>query len=242
MNQSDSSINTKRYLRETDILDFKSPSIRELINEKSWNKLNTFNKILSIYNFVRDDIKFGYNKNDNISASEVLIDGYGQCNTKANLFMALLRGVGVPNRIHGFTINKELQKGAITGLWYKLAPQSILHSWVEVYHEGQWYNMEGIILDKKYINSLQVKFKDCKTNLCGYGMYTENFRNPQVDWKLNNTYIQEKGINNDFGLFDSPDDFYEKHQQDLGLFKRLVYENVVRHIMNKNVNMIRELY
>src|SRR5690606_19872037 len=115
--------------------------------------------IKSIYNFVRDEILFGYNQGDTISASQVLKDGYGQCNTKANLFMALLRAVGIPNRIHGFTINKALQKGAITGLWYLLSPKNILHSWVEVYHNGAWYNLEGLILDKTYLTALQKKFK-----------------------------------------------------------------------------------
>ena len=39
-------------------------------------------KIREVYSFVRNEIKFGYNKGDDIIASEVLKDGYGQCNTK----------------------------------------------------------------------------------------------------------------------------------------------------------------
>jgi hypothetical protein len=38
------------------------------------------------------------------------------------LLMALLRAMGVPCRFHGFTINKALQRGAITGVAYRLAP------------------------------------------------------------------------------------------------------------------------
>ena len=49
--------------------------------------------------------------------------------------MALLRSVGIPCRFHGFTIDKHLQKGAITGLPYLLAPKNIIHSWVEIYHQ-----------------------------------------------------------------------------------------------------------
>ncbi len=37
-------------------------------------------------------------------------DGYGQCNTKGTLFMALFRSVDIPCRFHGFTIDKKLQK------------------------------------------------------------------------------------------------------------------------------------
>ena len=228
------------YLRKTKILDFDSPKIQDLVKQRNWNKLTDSKKIEYIYNYVRDEVKFGYNNEDSISASQVLKDGYGQCNTKANLFMTLLRAVGIPNRMHGFTIHKSLQKGAVTGVWYKLSPKNILHSWVEVYLDGEWFNLEGLILDKPYLTALQKKFSNCKTTFCGYGAYTDDFQKPQVDWNKNHTYIQEKGINQDFGLFDTPDEFYKKHQQKMSPFKKWIYQNYVRHLMNKNVERIRK--
>lgn len=74
---------------------------------------------------------------DDISASRVLKDGYGQCNTKGILFMALLRACNIPCRIHAFTINKELQKGAMSDFVYNKAPENIFHSWVEVFYEDK---------------------------------------------------------------------------------------------------------
>jgi hypothetical protein len=65
-------------------------------------------------------------------------------------------------------------------------------------------------------------------------------KKPQIDWELNHTYIQEKGINQDFGLFDTPDEFYANFRQKLGPFEKWMYQNYVRHIMNKNVNRIRK--
>lgn len=228
------------YLKETKILDYSHSSIQALVEKKGWKQLDMIPQIKAIYNFVRDEILFGYNTSDDIPASAVLNDGYGQCNTKATLLMALLRVVEIPNRIHGFTIDKALQKGAITGIWYKLSPQNILHSWVEVLVENQWYFLEGVILDKKYLNKLQEKNSDCKTTFCGYGAYTDNFESPIIDWNLNNTFIQDKGINQDFGIFDTPDDFYRKHQQKLNRFKKFIFQKIVRHQMNKNVQVIRE--
>ena len=105
------------YLKETELLDFSNKEIQELVKSRHWNDLSEKEKILNIYNFVRDEIKFGYNSDDTLSASKILKDGYGQCNTKGILFMALLRAVNVSCRFHGFTINKELQKGAISGIW-----------------------------------------------------------------------------------------------------------------------------
>lgn len=227
-----------RYLKETKMLDFNNINIQNLINERNWKKEDDFHKIQLIYNFVRDEILFGYNVDDNISASEVLKDGYGQCNTKGTLFMALLRGCFIPCRIHGFTIDKKLQKGAMTGLVYLLAPKNVFHSYVEVYLEGKWYNLEGFILDKKYLSNLQKKFNNC-TAFCGYGVAVKDFKNPQIDFNRNDTYIQSEGINNDFGRYDSPDDLLTEHGQNITKLKQFVYKNLGRHLMNKNVKKIR---
>ena len=137
-----------RYLKSTPTLDFTSVRIQRLIRKRKWKSLGEFERIRAIYLFVRDEIKFGYNIDDNVCATRVLQDGYGQCNTKGTLFMALLRGCGIPCRIHGFTIDKKLQKGAMTGFVYKNAPKNIFHSWVEVFCEGQWFELEAFILDK----------------------------------------------------------------------------------------------
>lgn len=71
-----------KYLQETKMLDYSNDSIKKLIENKKQNDLDEINKVKAIYDFVRNDILFGYNINDNIKASKVLKDGYGQCNTK----------------------------------------------------------------------------------------------------------------------------------------------------------------
>lgn len=228
------------YLQETALLDYSHDSIVQLLTKKQWKKLDVVDRVKAIYNFVKDEIEFGYNISDDIPASSVLRDGYGQCNTKSTLLMALLRAVDIPNRIHGFTIHKALQKGAITGIWYTFSPTNILHSWVEVLVDGEWYFLEGVILDKQYLSKLQQKYSDCKTTFCGYGVYTDNFSNPPITWHLNNTFIQDKGINEDFGVFDTPDAFYAQHQQQLSPLKQFIFRKFVRRQMNKNVERIRK--
>ena len=78
-----------KYLRETRMVDFSNPAIQKLIQNMKWKEMGEFERIKAIYNYVRDDVLFGYNIDDGISASKVLADGYGQCNTKGTLFMAL---------------------------------------------------------------------------------------------------------------------------------------------------------
>ena len=70
-----------RYLKETEMLDYSSKNIRQLIAKRKWDRLDAFRRVQAIYNFVRDEILFGYNTDDSIPASKVLADGYGQCNT-----------------------------------------------------------------------------------------------------------------------------------------------------------------
>ena len=231
-----------KYLFETKLLDYNSLDIQKLIKERQWLGLSDKEKILYVYNYVRDEILFGYNLGDNLPSSVILSDGYGQCNTKGILFMSILRAVGIPCRIHGFMINKVLQKGAITGLAYKLSPNEILHSWVEVFYDNRWLNLEGFILDITYLTKLQEKFENCIGTFCGYGVATEDFKNPQVFWDENDTYIQKEGIVRDLGVFSSPDELFKEHMQNLNFIKKKIYENFVRHSMNKNVNKIRQSF
>lgn len=227
------------YLSPTRLLDYHNRKIQKLISQRGWVMLSPKEKILSTYNYVRDEIVFGYNTDDAIPASKVLSDGYGQCNTKGTLFMALLRALKVPCRVHGFTIDKELQKGAMTGFVYKSAPDEIVHSWVEVLYEDRWLNMEGFILDMNYISALQEKFASCEGDFCGYGIATDDFKNPPVVWDGGDTYIQNKGIVQDFGVFDSPDELFKHHSQKLSPIKRFLFRHYGRHTMNHNVKKTR---
>ncbi len=226
-------------MEPTPRLDFTHPTIQRLITERGWRELDIYQRIGAIYEFVRDEIEFGYNVRDDLSASQVLADGFGQCNTKGTLLMALLRAVDIPCRFHGFTIDKSLQNGAITGLAYYLAPRSIIHSWIEVWFNEAWINLEGFILDRAYLSALQTKFATRTGAFCGYGVATPDLRNPPVDWCGASTYIQKEGINRDFGVFDSPDEFYQRHGVNLSGIKRWLFEHVFRRSMNKTVRAIR---
>lgn len=227
------------YLQETRMLNYSNKNIRDLIEKRGWKKLDEYERLKSIYNFVRDEILFGYNVDDDIPASRVLSDGYGQCNTKGTLFMALLRACGIPCRVHGFTIDKKLQEGAMTGFVYKRAPQNVFHSWVEVFFENQWYELEAFILDKAYLGNLQAQNPECTGAFCGYGVAVRDFRNPVIDFDRNNTYIQSEGINQDFGVYDSPDELLKEHHQEMSALKAFAYRNLGRHLMNHNVRKIR---
>ncbi|WP_271951159.1 transglutaminase-like domain-containing protein [Ruegeria faecimaris] len=231
-------LNCDPLLTATPLLDFETPAISGLITERRWPDLPIEDRIGAIYDFVRNEIAFGYNRADDIPASEVLANGYGQCNTKGTLLMALFRGSGIRCRLHGFAIHKELQRGVVPELFYPIAPTEIVHSWVEVEAEGTWLKLEGFILDELFLRVLQQTFPKTES-LCGYGVGTDCLSDPQVEWEGRDTYIQRNGIVQDFGVFDSPDSFYVRHRQNFGFFRELMYRVVVRHWMNARVRALR---
>ncbi|PHS12138.1 MAG: transglutaminase [Kangiella sp.] len=235
-------MNDAKYLEATKIIDFNEPSIEKLVTERKWERLSDYEKIGKAYHFVKDEILFGYNAEDNLTASRVLKDGYGQCNTKGNLIMALFRKLNIPCRLHGFTIDKPLQKGAIPSYLYFFTPANIIHSWVEVYFQGEWINLEGFIIDPKLLKSVQLKHNNSKGTFSGFGIATKCLAEPNVDWQGKSTYIQKEGINNDFGVYDNPDQFYKFYGTNLSGIRGLLYRYILRHLINLNVRMIRRKF
>lgn len=234
----------QNHLEPTALLDFRTPSIRDLILTRRWNTVASENdRIRAAYDFVRNEVLFGYNASDDIPASAVLADGYGQCNTKTTLLMALLRALGIPCRFHGATIDKELQRGTVTGLWFILAPDEILHSWTEVWFDGKWVKLEGVILDNIYLGVVQrevSKSPQSAPGFIGYAIATQNIAQPEVEWKGCDTAIQQEGIARDLGIYDSPDAFYAEHGVNMTPMKRLLFAHVIRHRLNARVEQIRK--
>lgn len=242
----------KEYLSATKNMDYDSQIIQKLITEKGWRNLDDYHKIEAIYSYVKEEIKFGYNVDDNISASTVLRDGIGQCNTKACLLMTLLRGVGIPARMHAFRLNHEVQKGVIPPIQYNIAPVEIIHTWAEVWYEEKWIVLEGVILDNEYIKGFINQY--CKANNIvvadilklsygygykGYGFGVKNLFELKINWEGNDTFIQSTGIIKDLGVFASADECFTKYGQELNTVKRFIYRNFTRKIMNRRVNAFR---
>lgn len=74
--------------------------------------------------------------------------------------MALLRGVGIPCRLHGSEVGKYFQRGATSWIISVLAPKRIVHTWVEVLYKDNWIALEGVITDECYVKAVKDKFKN----------------------------------------------------------------------------------
>lgn len=228
-----------QHLAATKMLDYRHPAIQQLVDDRGWALLPEHDRVGAVYGYVRDGIPFGYNAGDDLSASAVLEDGYGQCNTKTTLLMALLRAVGIPCRLHASTIHKELQKGVVNGVVYRLAPTNIDHTWAEVDVDGRWTRLEGVILDIDYLDGLRAMFPTTSGSFLGYAVGTDDLACPDVDWCGTDTGVQTTGVNADHGEFDDPDSFYAQLESTLSGAKAWLFRHVVRHTMNRNVARIR---
>ena len=227
------------HLGATPLLDTGDPSLRALSADRGWSSLSEHARIGAIYGFVRDEIPFGYNASDDLPASAVLADGYGQCNTKTTLLMALLRANGIGCRFHGATIDRRLQHGVMVAPLYWFAPHSIIHSWAEVNVDGRWVGLEGVILDEQYLDGLRARIGRRQGPFLGYGVGTTDLADPPIDFNGTDTAIQATGVNQDFGVFDDPDEFYRTHGVNARGVKAWLYRNIMRKAMNKRVSNIR---
>lgn len=230
----------KKYLEKTGMLNYDADNIKTLISERGWGKLDEYNRIKAVYEFVQNEIVFGYNRSDLLTAEEVLEDGYGQCNTKATLLMALLRGVGIPCRLHGFEVNKQFQRGITTGVISVLAPKTIVHTWAEVYYDERWIALEGVITDRIYVEAVKKKFRKHRGKFMLYAIATPDLHELNVGWNGTDTYVQKEAVVKDYGTYDNPDVFFIEHVQKWSGLKDFAYVHFGRKIMIRNVEKMRK--
>ncbi|MHA6574346.1 transglutaminase-like domain-containing protein [Pseudomonas yamanorum] len=229
------------YLQRTSILDFDARNVTQLIDARGWRQLPQEEAARAVYEFCRDEILFGYNAGaDSLPMSAILEEGLGHCNTKSTLLMGLLRALDIPCRLRGFTINKRLQKGAMTPFVYFMSPKEILHTWVEVNLHERWVVLEGVILDEQYLRAVQNKFSKCQHAFLGYAIATPCLANPAVQWTGRDTFIQREGIARELGVYASPDEFYTQHKTNLNGLKGWLYHRFFYKVLNNNVRRIRE--
>ncbi len=234
----------EKYMAPTSILDYESPVIQEVLSDlKKAGEIKAKRK--AAYFFVRDRILFGYNPDrDSIPASQVLQDGIGHCNTKSTLLGALLRGLGVPCRFHFFWIDKKVQQGIFPGHIYKRhIKDGVLHAWVEAFTGERWATLEGVILDQKYLDSARRLFPEAK-KFEGWGISCPDLSTVNTDWDgEGDTFIQKDSIVKDYGVFDTPDDYYKKHGDNLSnknFIKRFIYRYLISKILTRRAEKFRQ--
>lgn len=219
--------------------DFNHPSIIQKSIELTQKSQNEEEKVRNIFFFVRDDIQFGFPDNgDFVTASETIELGYGQCNTKSTLFLALCKASNINARIHFSLIKKEIQRGLITGLLYRLIPKHISHSWIEIMLNDRWVKIDSFINDKAFYEAGKALLKK---NQWDTGFSVACSKNASsIDLNLSDPkFVQMDAVTQDHGVYDEPILYYNtsQYKNRPNPLSLLIYKLLIKSVNNRVKSM-----
>lgn len=230
------------YLKPARLVDSDSPRIKLKANDLISGINDSRAKAIAIHNFVRDEFLFGFPPGfDRASASATLKRKLGDCKAKTNLFVALLRSIGIPARIHFINIPRPVMKYVFDEKSYASSQDGFTHSFSEVELEGKWIRCDSYIIDRPFRNNAVRLCKDHGLEM-GYGVHSRGVS----DWDgESDTFVQLNPEGNipegkDLGIFADPEKYYmSNHYFDrMNLVERTVYA-LFRGVLNKGIERIR---
>lgn len=214
------------------LADADDPLVRATAARLTKQTPDTRGKVEKLFYYVRDDIRFGFPANGDLtSASETLSLGFGQCNTKGTLFLALCRAAGVPARLHFSLIDKEIQRGLFHGLAYRLLPARLSHAWLEVEIDGTWRRIDGYINDAPFfraaLEELRRRGWDTGFSIAGACESASIAFAPEQD-----AFVQMDAVVDDHGVWDEPAAYYRSpaYRNRPGIFRRIMYRLLIGRI------------
>ena len=186
-----------------------APAIRSLLEQIARGQANDVAIATSIHDWVRDQIPFGFAPAFyQMTATEVLAAKTGYCNTKATLFVSLLRAAGIPARIRVFDLSATVLDGLIDpGTPY------VDHSITEVRLNDRWLGVDSYIVDRPLADAARRRLSNT-TKRAGFGIHLGGTSR----WDgHSNSFIQcvddasvDNYILSDHGVFDDIDQFYRR--------------------------------
>lgn len=130
-------------------------------------------KAIALHDYVRDNIKFGYNRFFDLSQPSQTLDlGVGHCNPQGALMVALFREVGLEAYNHFVVLPRELVQGTVSAKRYRLIPAELSHCITEVKVEGVWQNIDSYILDPALYTAGKARLAEEKLTM-GYGTHVQ---------------------------------------------------------------------
>lgn len=151
------------FLNITPSLDYNKSNVKNKALEIVTDTSNNTEKALSIFNWMKDNIKFAADATLP-RASKTLKRGFGACNGRSTLHIALLRAVDIPARMGFAYLKSELLEPIIPSFLFGRFPPKIGHVWTECYLDDKWISCETFydtllyekLLEKKILTKEQV--------------------------------------------------------------------------------------
>ncbi|MCM8784812.1 MAG: transglutaminase family protein [Candidatus Omnitrophica bacterium] len=134
----------KEYLLPTKICDVDNIDIRMKSYILTKNSSSEKEKVINIFNFVRDEIKYRFDYSYT-KASETMKKGYGNCFNKSNLQIALLRSCGIYSGYKVYLIKKDVFSPIVPKEIYEMINQPTIHVSCAVYLDERWIEIDSTI-------------------------------------------------------------------------------------------------
>lgn len=145
--------------------------VREVVEKATAGVATERGKAIALHDYVRDKIKFGFNRYFDMSKPDHTLDlGIGHCNAKGELMVALFRKVGLEAYHHFVVLPKDIIKGVIPPSKCWLIPAELSHCYTEVRVEGTWCDIDSYILDTPLLRAARTKLSEEGRTL-GYGSH-----------------------------------------------------------------------
>ena len=152
----------------------KAQTVHEVIERIVTKTSTECEKAIQLHDYVRENVKFGFNKYFDASPPDYTLSyGYGHCNPKSLLMIALFRAAGLESYQHFVTIPKDILKDAIPPNRYWLVPAELYHSYVDVKVEGKWCMIDSFIVDTSLLKGAQARLAQENRSL-GYGVRADS--------------------------------------------------------------------
>jgi transglutaminase-like putative cysteine protease len=187
------------YLAITPMCDYDHPLVQATARKIVAGVQTKREMATRIFDFVRDTIRFSmaFSKS---KASQILKLGYGECITKTNVQVALLRAVGIPARMRWVLAQTKVLNGLVAGVVLRSMPPEASHFWAQCYLGGHWISCEAL-LDRPLYEGMLAQ-----------GLITKG-QVPTIDWEGEKDLVVLKPwITSDRGFVASADEAHQAYQ------------------------------
>jgi hypothetical protein len=221
--------------------DDQNPTVANLAIGMTHGK-SSLEKVESIFNYVRDDVRFGFPRVwDMVPASETIYYGLGYCNTKATLFVALCRAVGIPARIHFGLIDVQIMRGILPSFVFPLMPKLGGHSWTEVQLDGEWKPIDSYINDRAFYERAVKKLQMSKR---AFG-YSVSYKDGKSSCEFNfgeKGFVHMGAVREDHGVWEDAADYFATDQYPRFAAWQSLVLPLLLVMANRNVMRIRKSF
>ena len=145
----------QNYLSTTYMCDHDNPWLLKLAEEIINGAITPVEKARRIFSYVRDRVRFSiaYSRS---TATQTLKRGYGDCLSKTNAQVALLRSMDIPARFRRVKVESVTLHHLVADFLYKQMPPTASHFWPECFLDDRWISCEAF-LDKPLYDGMLKK-------------------------------------------------------------------------------------